>query len=203
MFAAITKARINALHLKIFIIGLSIVLIFSFCGIASAAIWFVSADTGVSGNGTTWQDSFLTIHEAADASNEGDEIWVKKEIYSLSSQINIDKAVGIYGGFAGDETQRNQRDWATNVTRVDGQDSVYHCFYITADATLDGLTITGGNANGSSPDYRGGGIYIYQSSPSITNCIISENTADIGGGIYSNESSPAIMKCILSGNSAK
>jgi len=204
MFTIETKARITALHLKIFIIGLSIVLIFSFCGIASAAIWFVSADIGISGNGTTWQNAFLTIHEAANASNEGDEVWVKKGTYSLSSQINIDQAVGVYGGFVGDEIQRNQRDWATNVTTVDGQDSVYHCFYITADATLDGLIITGGSANGSSsPNDSGGGIYVYQSSPSITNCTFTENsTITSGGGIYNYQSSPTITDCTLLGNSA-
>ena len=77
MFTAITKARITELHLRIFIIGLSIVLIFSFCGISLAAIWFVSADIGISGNGTTWQNAFLTIHGVADAASGGDEIWTR------------------------------------------------------------------------------------------------------------------------------
>jgi hypothetical protein len=202
MFATITKGPINAFHLKIFFTALFIVSIFSLYSKASAAIWFVSADLGASGNGTTWNNAFLTIQEAVNTASEDDEIWVKKGTYSLSSQINVDKTICIYGGFNGSETQRNQRDWSNNVTTIDGQDSVFHCFYITSDAAIDGFTITGGNANGSSPDYRGGGIYVYHSSPSITNCIILKNSADFGGGIYNRDSSPTITNCILTSNSA-
>jgi len=202
MPVGMTKARINSPHFKL-IVGLFIVLIFSDCGTASAATWYVNRDTGTSGDGTNWKNAFLAIQEAVDTASENDEIWVKSGTYSLSSQINVDKVVHIYGGFEGSETQRYGRDWTTNVTTIDGQGSVYHCFYVTADATIDGLTVTGGNANGQSPDHGGGGIYIYQSSPKITNCIISKNNADYGGGIYNKESHPAITKCILSGNSAK
>jgi len=164
--------------------------------------WYVDGTIAVPGDGTSQDKAFRTIQAAIDAASKNDEIWLKKGTYELSSPVNVDKAVAIYGGFTGGETQRDQRDYSSNVTTLDGQGSVYHCFYITADATLDGLTITGGNANGSSPDHVGGGIYIYQSSPSITNCIISENSAEYGGGIYNRESSPIIKNCIFTGNSA-
>jgi len=202
MFTSKKTSPQKKLSFRLLIVALFLISIFFFYGAASAANWYVNGDIGTSGNGTTWSEAFLTLQDAIDAASEDDEIWVKKGTNLLSSQINVDKAVEIYGGFAGDETQRNQRDWATNVTTVDGQDSVYHCFYITKDATIDGLTITGGNANGISPDHRGGGIYIYQSSPRITNCTISENTADFGGGIYNRESSPYITNCVLTINSA-
>ena len=69
---------------------------------------------------------------------------------------------------------------------------------------LEYCLITGGHAPGSWPEYNGGGIYCYDSSPTITNCTISGNTAEgYGGGIscvYS--SSPTISNCTISGNSA-
>ena len=202
MFSLKIKVSIDTFPFKILLISLFLVLAFSFYGTASAATWYVNKNISASGDGTSWNNAFLTIHEALSAASDGDEIWVKEGTYSLSSQITVNKAVAVYGGFAGAETQRDQRDWVTNVTTIDGQDSVYHCFYVTADATIDGLTITGGNANGDVPDYRGGGIYNYQSSPSITNCLISENSAELGGGIYNRESSPTVKNCIFTDNSA-
>ena len=49
-----------------------------------------------------------------------------------------------------------------------------------------------------------GGIYCGKtSSPILTNCTISENTADTSaGGIYCWESSPSINNCVISGNRA-
>jgi Fungalysin metallopeptidase (M36) len=50
---------------------------------------------------------------------------------------------------------------------------------------------------------RGGGIYIQNSSPMITNCKIQNNSAGSGGGIYAEVNSvPTIKFCIISGNNA-
>ncbi len=77
---------------------------------ASAAVWYVSADGGISADGTTWSTALKTIQEAINAAREGDEIWVKMGTDSLSSQIDVDKTVNLYGGFAGNETKRDERD---------------------------------------------------------------------------------------------
>ena len=52
--------------------------------------------------------------------------------------------------------------------------------------------------------YNGGGISCYSAaSPTISNCIISGNTASWGGGISCGyDSHPTITKCIISGNNA-
>lgn len=85
---------------------------------------------------------------------------------------------------------------------MDGEGTAYHCFYITADATIDGFTITGGNARLSPTNTAGGGIYIKDSSPTISNCTVSGNSGKLGGGIYMKRSSATIANCAISGNSA-
>jgi parallel beta-helix repeat protein len=75
------------------------------------------------------------------------------------------------------------------------------------DSVVSGFTITNGN------NYYGdgGGIYCYYSSPTITNCTITENSADeyydsyngaVGGGIYCYYSDATITNCTITKNSA-
>ena len=64
-------------------------------------------------------------------------------------------------------------------------------------SVLTGFTITNGFA-----DY-GGGIYCYESSPSLSNVTITGNsTDDHGGGVYCNDSSPSLINVTITGNSA-
>jgi len=64
-----------------------------------------------------------------------------------------------------------------------------------ATAILDGFTITGGHAK-SYPDNIGGGMYIDNGSPTITNCTFTKNFANSeGGGMYNYESNPTVTNC--------
>jgi len=80
---------------------------------------------------------------------------------------------------------------------------LYHCNgYITNSRFTENLA-----------DYRGGamfdcgGEYICYGPHgcifTITNCIVSGNSASSGGGIYSKLTSPTLMNCTLSGNTAR
>ena len=90
-------------------------------------------------------------------------------------------------------------------------DNCYHVFYhpdgtnLDPNAILDGFTIIAGNADGSWPDYSmGGGMFNYASSPTVTNCTFSNNSADYRGGGMCNwvASSPTVTSCAFTGNSA-
>jgi hypothetical protein len=100
---------------------------------------------------------YTTIQAAINAAVDNDEIWVEQGTYALTAMINVNKKVAIYGGFTGSETLLSQRSWVTNVTTVDGQNAV-GCFYATADATIDGFTITRGYKAGSGDVDKGAGI---------------------------------------------
>ena len=165
-------------------------------------IYHVKWNTSGANNGSSWADAFTSLQSALAVAMTGDEIWVAAGTYKPTEDtdravsFNLKSGVAIYGGFAGTETLRWQRDYQTNVTILSGDlgitseigDNSYHV--VTGSNTnnyakLDGFTITGGNADGlTSPQDRGGGIYNYRGNPSLTNVIFSGNAATFGGGMY-------------------
>ena len=139
--------------------------------------------------------------------------------------FQLKNSVALYGGFDPDAgvTEFEHRDWVLHETVLSGDlngddgpdfanngENSYHVFYhpdgtgLDSTASLDGFTVTAGNANGDHPHDSGGGFYNYGSSPRLTNCTVEGNSAsDEGGGIYnSSYSSPALTNCTFLGNSA-
>jgi hypothetical protein len=144
-----------------------------------------------------------------------------------STTFQLVDGVALYGGFAGSETSRGQRDWQNNVTvlsgDLDGDDQtdahgvITHTDYIsgtnayhvvtshglTETAVLDGFTLTGGNANGDYPNDSGGGMFNEDSSPTVRNVTFSGNTADWGGGMRNDFSNnPTLVDVTFCGNTA-
>jgi hypothetical protein len=143
--------------------------------------------------------------------------------------------VKLYGGFDGAETAISQRDFVANETILSGDfddddvvsgsgstlsisnngENAYHVILSVSDApttVIDGFTITGGNANGSSVitvetqaifRSRGGGMFNRDSSPSISNTSFSGNSAENGGGMFNlSNSLPSILNTSFNGNLA-
>ena len=67
------------------------------------------------------------------------------------------------------------------------------------DSVVQGLTITNGHVDSGSGG--GGGVYCSFSDPTLTNCVISRNTADDGGGVYCYFSFPTLTDCQIAENS--
>jgi hypothetical protein len=101
-------------------------------------------------------------------------------------------------------------------TENDATDNAYHVVLgvnipANSDTVLDGLTISGGNANGGGTDisvggksiYRdsGGGMYNSASSPALIRVTVSGNKAGYGGGMHNESgSSPTLDNVTISGN---
>ena len=187
---------------------------------------FVDAHATGRNNGRSWADAYKYLQDGLAVAIRDDEIWVAEGIYKpdqgggqkpgdRKASFQLIKGVAIYGGFPSGGGTWEQRDPSPNETILSGNigwkgptDNSYHV--VTGKGTdartiLDGFTISRGNADGSYPDNVGGGMYNFDySSPTVTNCTFSYNSArGYGGGMYNvNNSSPTLTNCTFSGNSA-
>lgn len=191
------------------------------------AVLYVRSDAAFGGDGIGWGSAFNDLNDAmcaaAGSGGAAQEVWVKAGTYrpdfgtgDRSATFHLADGVGVYGGFAGNETLRSQRDTAAHVTVLSGDigtngdagDNAYHVVTSRgndATAVLDGVTITGGNANGADPDDRGAGLYVANGgAPTLVNCTITGNvTPGMGAGVYaSSGSTPHLDGCVISSNTA-
>jgi predicted outer membrane repeat protein len=160
---------------------------------------YVNVNATGANNGSSWADAYTDLQSALTAAVDGDEIWVAAGTYV--ENIRLKDGVALYGGFYGNETELSQRNWNVNETIIDGnkQGSVVTSPSGTKETTrIDGFTIRNGQA------IRGGGMYNYQSSPTVNNCTFSNNSASTyGGGMYNDFwTSPTVNNCTFRNNSA-
>ncbi|WP_177181218.1 FG-GAP-like repeat-containing protein [Parapedobacter koreensis] len=153
------------------------------------------------GDGSSWLNSSGNLQAMINAASPHDEIWVAAGTYqpTANTSFSMVEGVGIYGGFAGTESSRSERNRNTNVTTLQGNGSTVVVSNNVSNLTvLDGFTITGGNL----PTGHGGGISNQNSSPVLSNLIISGNNANDGAGISNDNSSPQIVNCLIIKNNA-
>ena len=165
-------------------------------------------------DGTSWSRAFRTVQAAVDLAQslDGAEVWVAggsfgEERSDANGALVMRSGVHLFGGFAGHETSREQRNWTLYTTTIDGSMSrggepAYHVVTGANNATLDGFIITGGQANsGSSSRDRGAGIFNQNASPTIAHCVIRNNTASYaGGGMYNANAAPRVVACRFEAN---
>ncbi len=87
----------------------------------------------------------------------------------------------------------------------DKSDNSYHLISnnnLASSAVLYGVTLSHGNANGTSPHNFGGAIYNKSSNPTITQSSFSNNSSNQGGAIYNDSSNPTITQSSFSNNSS-
>lgn len=200
--------------------------------------------SGATGDGTSWDAAYGDIQAAIDLAatySVKPEVWVAAGTYTPQSRPNrssetdqrynhfaLKEGVTIYGGFAGTETSKSQRDFRSNKTVLSGDfndddtvtgfgetliinnnsENAYNVFYMNTYYTgayfgkIDGFTITGGNANSALTASKGGGIYLDTQGVVIENCVFSGNHASLGGGIYNIVQDLEIDNCVIAYNSS-
>jgi subtilisin family serine protease len=180
-------------------------------------IWYVDANGGSdSDDGSSWQDAFATIQKGIDSAIDGDIVEVNEGTYYES--IDFDgKAITV--------RSIDPLDWSivtSTVIDANGDDEAVE-FHTSegADSVLEGFKITGGDrrgircrtasptiadcliTNNGSSSSEGGGMDNYEASPTVTNCVFHNNTAEDGGGMFNDESSPTVISCVFYDNTAE
>lgn len=169
---------------------------------------FVDQNATGANDGTSWADAYTSLQNALD-NNPISDFWIKAGTYvpgTVSSDIfTLLENQALYGGFNGTETMLSQRDPSMNVTILSGDllgnddgnlvfgnttysDNSTRILQILQDgAIVDGLTISGGNADGGISSLKSGaGIRIIESCKSMTinNVIFTNNRVEAAGVVY-------------------
>jgi hypothetical protein len=173
---------------------------------------YVNAAATAPGNGLTWNTAFPDLQQALTYFCPGNlaEIWVAGGVYKPTGTNDGSKFfamlpnVAIYGGFAGGETSLSQRvlsypgsstlsgDVDNDGTLAGNSNRVIFNENLTGSAILDGFVITGGN-----PEKFGGGMYNGNSSPTIKNCLFTNNA---GVAMVNSDSNPNLTNCTFANN---
>ncbi|MCB9265881.1 MAG: gliding motility-associated C-terminal domain-containing protein [Lewinellaceae bacterium] len=194
----------------------------------------VYVDAGSSctvGCGASWAQAYPNLQDALSATDSG-EIWVARGTYrpvecspctgtDREQSFPMKNNVALYGGFAGTEANREERDIQANPTILSGDiglssDSTDNAFRVliavNVDSTsiLDGFIVEEGNADGPFGFSLGGGLYIdgrngMAGAPIIRNCTFRNNYATGGGAIAMEGSGSGsirteISNCLFEGN---
>lgn len=165
-----------------------------------AAVVYVRATTpGSVHDGLSWATAYQELQPALNAAQNGDEIWVASGFYI--GPFNVQKALGVYGGFAGVETDRNSRSARDNATVLDGVHATDSVVNLGDGCTIDGFTIQNGGVqpfNGT-----GGGVRCVSGIGTVSNNVIRSCRSQDGGGVYCGEStSTYIVGNVFEGNIA-
>lgn len=196
-------------------------------------IIYVNSSAMGNNDGSSWTDAFIELQSAlqlAACASTVEELWVAQGVYlpdydPTTGQHTGDRErsftlvdnVGVYGGFVGTETLREQRNCNLYPTTLsgdlngdDGQgltdDNSYTIVLSleTTDTTiLDGFVISGGHSDGDSDlSLLGGGLH-NTGDAAIVHCLFENNSAHGGGASCNVAGSPYYLNCIFSNNAAQ
>ena len=171
----------------------------------TTTIYYIDATNGSDNNdGLSWANAKQTVQAGIDGLSQigGGEVWVKAGTYYPTSSsdraisITIATNVKVYGGFAGTETDLNQRtnfgNGEANETILSGDigetgtntDNSYHLVVTSNSSLIDGFTFTKAYANGENTNRMGGAIYLANDPATVSNCHFTENYAEEGAAMY-------------------
>lgn len=142
-----------------------------------------------------------TIQEAIDVAQINDTILVSPGVYYENINF-LGKQIFVTSNFLFSNDTAD-----INNTIIDGSNDgsvVVFDSWVNNNTILNGFSIRNGKANGSYPNYFGGGIKCHQASPTLTNLKVynNETIGGGGGGIICLHSNAVLKNIEVFGNSA-
>ena len=121
--------RSGVIIVRALLLGLAYVLVSS-AALAQGVVYVNGGATGAN-SGSSWIDAFVSLQDALATVQIGDEIWLASGTYhpddgafvefgDTDTSFVIPGGVSLYGGFAGIETERNERDFTVFKTVLSG-----------------------------------------------------------------------------------
>ncbi|MBI1319205.1 MAG: DUF1565 domain-containing protein [Candidatus Hydrogenedens sp.] len=172
-------------------------------------VFYVDADnqSGVE-NGLSWATAHRTVAAGIETArrNFGGDVWVAEGVYdetrdATGGSLVLVSGVNLYGGFAGTETLRAQRNPLTHPAIIDGSSAnagapAAPVVVGVSGAALDGFTVQGGRGE------VGAGLILNEISPTIANCVFTDNeTTGFGGAVICiGAASPRFVNCVFTNN---
>ncbi|MCL9781984.1 hypothetical protein M9194_11165 [Vibrio sp. S4M6] len=181
--------------------------------VSSNVIYVNGKATNTTQDGKTWNTAFHTLQAGIDAaSKDGGQIWLAEGTYypaktDRAKSFVIPSGVAVYGGFKGDETQWNQRNWRDYHSILSGnigntksnKDNSYHVVIGGKGALIDGVTIQDGYADGPARQGYGGGLlsWGYDQSLLVKNTTFKDNYAREGGAAFFFQNSRSDLNNVI------
>ena len=178
------------------LLSLAVILFIASASIASNIIYYVDANSPNAPGSGTYAEPFRRIQDAIDIAADGNIVEIQPGLYTGPGNFNLDpsgKSITIRSvdPNAAANTIIDPNKAGRGFIFQNGED---------ANCIISGLTIR--NAQVTIGD-NGAGIYCFNSSPIIHNCIIQDSHALVsGGGIFFDHSNATAINCTIMGNIA-
>ncbi len=210
--------------------GLAFLAVAFLCQPLVGKVIYVDSTASGLNDGTSWADAYRHLQDALHQADPGDQLWIAAGVYrpdqgvgyslgDRSASFLIGDQLQLFGGFVGNESSITDRTISQptilsgDLLEDDGplpvgyEDNSFHVLradFIGAGTQLDGLVISGGNADGGGIDEFGGGVFLLASSLTMINCSIRESRAlNQGGGLFSVASGLSLLTCDVEQNMAE
>lgn len=176
------------------------------------------------GDGSSWSSAFNSLDDALSVATAGNRVWVADGLYMptveripgspRTATFAPRPGVRLFGGFRGDELTLADRAGLIRRTILDGDigipgvrtDNALNVVRLVGNGAfhvVDGFTIRGGYADGTSLDGRGAGIVCQIGTKTVSNCLFLDNHAFAGGAFYSMLSIVEMERCTFFRNEAE
>ncbi|MFM2092492.1 MAG: hypothetical protein RLZZ127_2981, partial [Planctomycetota bacterium] len=154
---------------------------------------YVAAGATGAGNGTSWADAYPRLEQALVAALPGDQVWVAAGLYvpttgtDQAASFTVGSQVSVFGGFAGGETSRQDRDPDAHPVVLSGEigaagpgDNSDVVVVMQPGSVLDGVTVRDGDGTAD-----GAGVRIGTATDvAIVRCrILANRTTANGAGL--------------------